>query len=121
MSESIETLMHDNLLAVFNERDDAARAAAIERTYAADVRWTDDEGVTTGRAALDAKCVALQANLGDQQFATDGPVRSLEGFGYLGWHLLDPSTGQPVLSGFDTALIADGVITDLWTVLIPPQ
>ncbi|BBY26841.1 nuclear transport factor 2 family protein [Mycolicibacterium sediminis] len=121
MPDAIETLMFDNLLAVFNERDDDKRRAAIERTYASDVRWTDDEGVSTGRAALDAKCVALQANLGDQQFAADGPVRSLEGFGYLGWHLLDPATGQPVLSGFDTALIADGVITDLWTVLIPPQ
>ena len=121
MPDAIETLMLDNLLAVFNERDDELRRAAIARTYATDVRWTDDEGVTTGHAGLDAKCVALQGNLGDQQFAADGPVRRLSGFGHLGWHLLDPGSGKPVLSGFDAALIADGVITDLWTVLIPPQ
>ncbi len=59
MADAIEQLMHANLIEVFNERDADTRAAAIERTYAKDVRWTDDEGVTTGHAALDAKCVGL--------------------------------------------------------------
>lgn len=120
MADAIEQLMHANLIEVFNERDADTRSAAIERTYAKDVRWTDDEGVTTGHAALDAKCVGLQQNLGDMQFAADGPVRRLQGFGYLAWQLVDPASGQPSMSGFDVALIAEGLITDLWTVLIPP-
>lgn len=120
MSDPIEQLMLANLLEVFNERDEAARRAAVERTYAAEVRWTDSEGVITGRAALEAKCVALQAALGNQQFVTDGPVHQLPGFAHLAWRLVDPDTGQAAVSGFDAALIADGVITDLWTVLIPP-
>jgi len=37
--------MHDNLLEVFNERDSVRRRATIERTYADDIRWTDDDGV----------------------------------------------------------------------------
>jgi hypothetical protein len=77
--------------------------------------------VTTGRAALDAKCVALQNQLGDQQFAAVLPVHPLPGFGYLAWNLVDPATGQPRMSGFDAAVIEDGVITALYTVLIPPQ
>ena len=121
MADAIEQLMHANLIEVFNERDAHTRAAAIERTYAKDVRWTDDEGVTTGHAALDAKCIGLQQNLGDMQFVADGPVRRLQGFGYLAWQLVDPASGQPSMSGFDVALIAEGLITDLWTVLIPPN
>ena len=120
MPDIIESLMNANLLEVFNERDEAKRRAAIEQTYAEDVRWTDVEGVSTGRAALEAKCVALQGALGDQQFVAAGPVHQLPGFGYLAWQLTDPTSGRSVMSGFDTALIRDGVITDLWTVLIPP-
>ncbi|MGV0853690.1 nuclear transport factor 2 family protein [Mycolicibacterium phlei] len=108
MAGSIESLMQDNLLAVFNERDPAARRAAIQRTYAPDVRSTDAEGVTTGHDALEAKCVALQKMLGAKQFIADGPVRQVPGF------------GQPRMTGFDAAVIADGLISELYTVLIPP-
>jgi hypothetical protein len=117
MSDIIETLMHANLMSVFNERDESKRGAAIERTYTGDVRWTDAEGVVTGRTALETKCVELQGNIGVLQFEIAGPVHQLAGFGQLAWHLVDPSTGQPVTSGFDTALIKDGQITDLWTIL----
>jgi hypothetical protein len=48
-------------------------------------------------------------------------VHQLPNFGYLAWHLVDPTTGGPSMSGFDVAVIADGAITDLYTVLIPPQ
>ncbi|PEG38556.1 hypothetical protein CQY20_12680 [Mycolicibacterium agri] len=113
--------MQANLLEVFNERDDAKRRATVERTYAAQVRWTDDEGVTTGRDELEAKCVSLQNNLGALQFVADGSVRELAGFGQLAWQLVDPADGQPRMTGFDVALIGDGVITDLYTVLIPPS
>ena len=91
MSDPIETLMLANLLEVFNERDATKRQAAIERTYAPNVRWTDAEGVSTGRDALEAKCVALQQQLGDLQFSASGPVHQLPNFGYLAWHLVDPA------------------------------
>lgn len=120
MPRSVSDLMHDNLLAVFNERDDAKRQAAEERTYASNVRWTDAEGVSTGLAALETKCVALQGSLGDLQFEAAGPVHELPGFGHLAWQLVD-ANGQIQMSGFDAAVIADDLITDLWTVLIPPK
>lgn len=116
---SVEALMHANLLEVFNERDEASRRAAIDRTYAEDVRWIDDEGVTVGREALEAKCVALQQNLGPLQFVADGPVHELTGFGHLAWTLVDPA-GNTAMAGFDVALIKDEVIVELYTVLTPP-
>lgn len=120
MSAAIEKLMRDNLLAVFNERDETKRKAAIHGTYAANVRWTDAEGVTTGHAALEAKCVALQAGIGELQFEAVGPVHELPGFAQLAWRLVDATDGQVQMTGFDTALIQDNLVTDLWTVLIPP-
>ena len=107
-----------NLLDVFNERDTAKRQAAIDRTYAADIAWTDAEGTTNGRRALEAKCVGLQGNLGKLQFATAGPVHQVPGFGYLAWRLIDPDSGELAMSGFDAAVVTEGLITHLWTVLI---
>lgn len=75
--------MHANLLEVFNERDTARRRATIEHAYADDIRWTDDDGVTTSRDALDAKAAELQAKLGDLQFIAAGPVHQTLGLGYL--------------------------------------
>jgi len=121
MVDVIEDLMRANLLDVFNERDETKRRAAIERTYAAGVNWTDAEGVSTGRDALESKCVALQQQLGDLQFVAAGPVHQLPNFGYLAWNLVETVDGQPAMSGFDVAMINDGVIAELYTVLIPPQ
>lgn len=120
MSDSIEQLLHANLMEVFNERDDAARRAVIDRTYAEDVRWIDDEGVTVGRAALDAKCVALQSGLGPLQFEPVGHAHVLEGFGQLSWRLVAPDGSSP-MAGFDVVLIKNGLITELYTVLTPPS
>jgi hypothetical protein len=78
---TITELMHANLLEVFNERDAARRRARIDRVYADDIRWTDDDGVTTGRDALDAKAAELQAKLGDLQLIAAGPVYQALGLG----------------------------------------
>jgi len=44
MTDAITRLMEANLLEVFNQRDTELRRAAITRTYAPDVRWTEDDG-----------------------------------------------------------------------------
>jgi hypothetical protein len=113
----IAELMHANLLEVFNERASARRRATIERVYAEDIRWTDDEGVTTGRDALEAKAAELQAKLGDLRFITAGPVYQTLGLGYLAFQLVKPGNSAPVGSGFDVAIVREGVIVELYTVL----
>ena len=72
MTQTIQQLMQGNLLEVFNERDPGRRRPAVARTYAADVQWTDDEGVTVGHAALDAKAAELQGKIGPLQFVAAG-------------------------------------------------
>jgi hypothetical protein len=117
MADTIADLLHANLLEVFNERDDAARQAAGARIYAEDIVWTDDDGVSRGRAALDARAVALQAKLGDLQFVADGPAYQTLGAGVLAFHLVAPGSDEPVVSGLDVAIVRSDVIVELYTVL----
>jgi hypothetical protein len=72
-----------------------------------------------GRDALDAKAQQLQSGLGALQFVAAGPVRQTTGFGYLAWHLVADGDNTPRMSGFDVAIIRDGVIAELYTVLTP--
>jgi hypothetical protein len=109
--------MHANLLEVFDERDTSRRQAAIARTYAEDIRWTDDDGVTTGRAGLDAKACRLQAQLGDLRFIAAGPIYQTVGLGFLAFHLVDPHSHAVQASGFDVAIVREGIIAELYTVL----
>ena len=53
MAATIRDLMLANLFAVFNERDRERRATAIARTYTETVVFSDLNGITTGREALD--------------------------------------------------------------------
>jgi hypothetical protein len=116
MNDNVSRLMEANLLGVFNERDGKRRAAAIRSTYAPDVRWTDDEGVTVGREALEARAQGLQQHSQGLVFTKASPVYQTLDFGYLAWHL-GPEGGDPVTSGFDVAIVRNDVIAELYTVI----
>jgi hypothetical protein len=120
IADTIADLMHANLLEVFNQRNHELRCAAIARIYADDVRWTDDDGATTGRDALNAKAIELQAKLGDLQFIAAGPTYQTLGLGYLAFQVVEPGGNTPVSSGFDVGIVRDGVIAELYTVLTNP-
>ena len=120
IADTIAQLLHANLLDVFNERDHERRRAAIARIYADDIRWTDDDGVTIGHDALDAKAIELQARLGDLQFIAVSPTYQTLGLGYLAFQLVEPGGNTPVSSGFDVAIVRDGLIAELYTVLTDP-
>jgi hypothetical protein len=58
MSDTNE-LLHANLHDVFSERDPHERLAAIERTYAEDVKFIDPEGEVVGLQALNDRAQKL--------------------------------------------------------------
>ena len=116
MTETINSLMEANLLGVFNERDPQRRASAIKSTYLPGVRWTDNEGVSVGREALEAKAQALQSQMQGLVFTKASPVYQTTGFGYLAWKL-GPEGADPVATGFDVAIVRDDLISELYTVV----
>jgi SnoaL-like protein len=112
-----EELMRANLLEVFGERDPDRRRAAIARICAPDVEFADPEETVVGHAALDAKAQGILDQAPGFVFAPDGPVRVVQDLGYLAWGF-GPQGGPPVVRGADIALVRDGLITSLHTLLM---
>ena len=69
-----------------------------------------------GHEALEAKAAALQSRMQGLVFTKAGPVYQTLGLGYLAWNL-GPAGGDSVASGFDVAIVRDGVISELYTVI----
>jgi SnoaL-like protein len=113
----IADLMHANLLEVFGERDPERRRAAIDRTYAPDVRFSDPDELVVGRDALDAKAQRLLDGAPDFVFTPAGPVHVNHDLGYLRWSF-GPAGAPPAAKGLDIALVEDGVIASLYTILL---
>lgn len=68
-------LLHSSLIEIFGQRDAARRQAAMRRTYAEDIAFTDPEGTVHGYGAVDKQ----ENNVLDKApesfvFAPDGPL-----------------------------------------------
>jgi hypothetical protein len=113
---TIEELMRANLLEVFNERDEVRRREAIGRTYVPGVRFADPDDTVTGREALSAKAQKILDGAPGFVFSADGPVRVNNELGYLAWNF-GPEGAAPVVKGVDIALVEDGLIATVYTLL----
>ena len=116
MTATIRELMLANLFDVFNERDRERRTTVITRTYTDTVVFSDLNGITTGREALNERAQKLLEKAPDFVFTAAGPVYETHDLGYLAWHK-GPKEQPPVLSGMDIAIIREGRIAALYTLL----
>ena len=114
---TIEGLMRANLLEVFNERDPELRRAAIARSYTSDVRFSDPDEVVEGHDALDAKAGRILDDAPGFVFTPDGEVQVNHDLGYLAWNF-GPDGAPPVVRGIDIALVRDGLIASIYTLLM---
>ena len=115
--DRIRELMLDNLFAVFNVRDPERRMEAIERNYTEDVTWTDPDGTTQGRQAMNDQAQKLIDRSPEFVFSAAGPVLLSRDLGLLAFNLGVPEQ-PPAVSGIDVALVRDGRIAVLHTLLI---
>lgn len=113
----IADLMHANLLEVFGERNPQRRRAAIERIYLSDVTFSDPDEVVHGHDALDAKAQRILDEAPGFVFTPDGSVRIVQDLGYLAWGF-GPEGAAAVVRGADIALIKNGVIASVYTMLL---
>jgi SnoaL-like protein len=112
----IRELMLGNLFAVFNERDPERRSKAIAANYTDDVIWTDPDGTTQGQQALNEQAQRLLDGSPDFVFSAGGPVHVSRDLGLLAFNLGVPQQ-LPAVSGIDVALVRDGRIARLYTML----
>ena len=109
--------MRANLLEVFNERDGTRRRAAIGRTYAPDVSFSDPDEIVVGHDALDAKAQRLLDESPGFVFTPGGSIYANHDLGYLTWNF-GPAGQPPVVRGVDIALIENGLIQRVYTLLL---
>jgi SnoaL-like protein len=100
----------ERYLAAWNETDAAARRAAIDELFAADVRYVDPLAEVEGRDALHGLIGAVHQQFPGFVFTAGGPVDAHHAQARFTWNLGVPGEEPPVI-GFDVAeLDADGRI-----------
>jgi hypothetical protein len=112
----IRELMLANLFAVFNERDPKRRLDVIARNYTEDVIWSDPDGTIQGHEAMNEQAQKLLDRMPDFVFSAAGPVHVSRDLGLLSFNLGVPKQ-SPAVSGIDVALVRDGRIAVLYTLL----
>jgi hypothetical protein len=116
---NVEELMHASLLEVFGERDPHRRQDVMERIYTPEVTFTDVEERVVGYQAITEKVQRLLQGAPGFAFRANGPARVVQDMGYLAWDFGPP--GQPpVVQGADIALVSEGRISSLHTMLLTP-
>ena len=92
------------------------RLRAIAANYTDDVIWTDPDGTTQGRHALNERAQKLLDRSPDFVFSAAGPVHFSRDLGLLAFSMGVPAR-PPAVSGIDVALVCDGRIAHLYTIL----
>jgi SnoaL-like domain len=115
-SERIRELLLANLFEVFCERDRTRRLEVIARNYTEDVTWTDPDGTTKGHEELNEQAQKLLDRMPGFVFSAAGPVYVSRDLGLLRFNLGVPEQ-PPAVSGIDIALVRDGRIAVLHTLL----
>ena len=115
-----DTLLKDNLHRVFNERDAAARIAAVDALFVADPVFYEPDEIIHGRQAIADVAGALLEKFGPTfTFVAEGSAAGHHGLAYLRWHA-GPKDGPAAVTGADLAEVVDGRIARLWVMLDPP-
>lgn len=111
----IRVLLNANLLSVFNERDETARKAAVQSTYAEDIVWYESNGnVITGRDTLNKRAEELLAESPGFAFKPEGEMIASQNLGILGW-TFGPPEEPDLAKGTDVIIVEDGKVKALWT------
>jgi 1-acyl-sn-glycerol-3-phosphate acyltransferase len=112
----VRELMLVNLFAVFSERDAERRLKAIAANYTKDVIWTDPEGTTHGHEAMNERAQSLLDGMPDFVFTAAGQIHVSRDLGHLAFNLGVPEQ-PPAASGYDVALVREGRIAVLYTLV----
>ena len=112
----IRELLLINLFVVFSERDPGRRLKAIVANYTEDVVWSDSEATTNGHQELNERAQVVLDSTPDFVFNAAGPVHVLRDLGQLAFNY-GMREQPPAVSGYDVALVRDGRIAVLYTLV----
>jgi hypothetical protein len=114
-------LLRQNLQRVFNERDPARRAAAMDELFQDEPVMYEPTNIVRGRAAISEVAGKLLEQFGPTfRYVPEGVAVGHHGLGTLHWHA-GPADGPVAVTGTDAAEIVDGKIARLWVLLDAPR
>jgi hypothetical protein len=93
---------------VWNTTDPRRRRELISEVFAEDAAYTDPLAAVHGRDAIDQFVGAAQTQFAGLQFSLGGPIDAHHDQARFTWHLAAPGTEEPVVIGFDVALLHEG-------------
>jgi hypothetical protein len=120
MEQSVEKIMEQKLLEVFNAKDADSRRAAIDELWDKDGVFIDPGGVREGVEKNNATVQLLFTQFEDYVFSVRGPGQSMHGVGRLPWSYGPPNDPQR-LTGTDLGVTKDGKLTALYVFIDPPS
>jgi hypothetical protein len=95
----------EKYLAAWNETDPAKRRALVDEVWAEDGRYTDPLADARGRAEIDGLIGAVQAQFPGFVFTLGGTVDAHHDQARFTWHLGPADAAEPVVIGFDVAVL----------------
>ncbi|AMO93114.1 hypothetical protein CFter6_0383 [Collimonas fungivorans] len=113
MSFSVNELLRRNLLAIFGERNAAARMTELETIWLPEGTFVDPDGRYVGLNAINRRIEELQAKFPAFDFVERGPVEAMHGVGRLAWGY-GPEDNRNAVTGVDIAVTRDGRLLELY-------
>ncbi|WP_433281374.1 nuclear transport factor 2 family protein [Micromonospora sp. CA-244673] len=99
----------EKYLAAWNTTDPTARRALVDEVWTADGTYTDPLAAVVGRDQIDALIAGVQQQFPGLEFRLAGPVDAHHDLARFTWHL-GPRGAEPIVVGFDVAVVTDGRI-----------
>lgn len=97
----------DRYLQGWNETDPARRRQLLEEVYVERATYTDPMISAEGHGAIDATIVAVQEMFPGHVFSLAGEVDAHHDIARFQWQLAAPGADQPLVVGFDVAVLQD--------------
>jgi SnoaL-like domain len=99
---------------IWNETDPLERRALIGEVFAEDADYTDPLASVSGHDAIDQFIAAAQKQFAGLRFSLAGSVDSHHSQARFTWRLGPPGTEEPIVIGFDVAVIENSRLRSVY-------
>ena len=99
---------------VWNAPDPEHRRQLIAEVFTEEAAYTDPLTAVRGHDAIDQFVAAAQAQFVGLKFSLSGPIDAHHDQARFTWHLGAPGSSEPVVIGFDVAILNDGRLREVY-------
>ena len=99
---------------MWNETDSRRRRALVAQVFTEEAVYTDPLASVRGHDAIDQFVAAAQAQFPGLEFTLGGPIDAHHDQARFAWHLGAPGSSDPLVIGFDVALVKDGRLHEVY-------